>query len=314
MGRHSSSPHALARIENIRAQRSCCAPTKVAFCVRVTAPTIRIFSDLHFLEQACRIKTIEQLRPLLDGTDEIVFNGDLIDTQTVDPDHSIARELKAYFSSHAPTTFITGNHDPDLSDTHELSLANDSIWLTHGDVFFEDLVPWSRDQPEIRRRLRKAWANTPVQEQTKPEVRLHTFRQICLGLHQGYDPCKSGLGPNLRRYLSLLYPPRCSLALLHAWATTSRRAAQVARQHRAQAKFIIFGHTHRPGAWPQRDGRVVINTGSFCGPLTGQAVELHGGELRLRPIAVRGAEFRLLPPTKTFALPAPALTVLSAQS
>ncbi|MFT3780431.1 MAG: metallophosphoesterase [Nibricoccus sp.] len=277
------------------------------------APTIRIFSDLHFLESACRARKMEQLHPLLDGADELISNGDLIDTQNADRGHAVTRELKTYFSAHAPTIFLTGNHDPDISETHELLLANDGIWITHGDILYDEMVPWSREIPEIRRRLKRAWANMPVQAQRELGTRLRTFRQICHSLPRPHDPCKSGLISSLTRYFSVVIPPRCAVRLLHTWATMSRHAARVAREHRATARFIVFGHTHLPGVWRRAD-RVVINTGSFCGPLSAQAVDLQGEELRLRPIEFRRGEFRLLAPTKTFALPAPVLSPLHSKT
>jgi predicted phosphodiesterase len=279
----------------------------------VPAPTLRIFSDLHFLEGTCRVKALSQLHPLLDGADQIIFNGDTIDTQNADPDHSVTRELKATFAAHAPTTFITGNHDPDISDIHALSLADGNVWLTHGDVFFDALTPWSHNLPEIQRRLRKAWSNVPVNEHAQLDARLRVFRQVCLGLPRDHDPRESGHRSMLMRYWFLLYPPRCTLSLLHTWATMSGRAAGFAAHHRPKAKFIIFGHTHRRGIWRLRDGRVVINTGTFSSPLTAQTVELQGNELRVHPIILRGGEFHLDPPTKTFALPAPALSPLTAK-
>jgi len=276
--------------------------------------TLRIFSDLHFLEGTCRVQKIDQLRPLLDGADAIILNGDTIDTQNADPGGVVTNQLKAFFTGHVPTTFITGNHDPDISDTHELSLADGSIWLTHGDVFFDDLTPWSHGLNEIHRRLQNAWANVPAHETANLETRLRVFRQICHGLPRDHDPCDDSHRSMLMRYWFLLYPPRCTLSLLHTWATMSHRAARFAAHHRPKAKFIIFGHTHRSGVWCQHDGRVIINTGTFSAPLTAQAVELQGNQLRIRPIVQRHGAFQLDPPTKTFALPAPALSPLSANT
>ena len=265
--------------------------------------TIRIFSDLHFLEGSCRVQAPAQLRPLLDGADSVILNGDTLDTQNADSTQTVTGELKAFFAAHAPTTFITGNHDPDISRTHELSLAEGRIWITHGDVLFDDLTPWSRDRPEILRRLRKAYAQTPTIEHARLETRLRIFRQISLGLPRRFDAKSRGIRSMGIRFWHVLFPPRYPIAMLHSWLAAPRRAADLAAAQRPRARVIINGHTHHPGLWHQPDGRIVINTGSFCAPLAGQAVEfLHGERLRLRPIVMQAGEFRLGRATAEFPL------------
>jgi len=63
-----------------------------AFCLPIAAsafaspfpvpPAVtRIFSDLHFGDRASRARRLAQLRPLLDGVDALVLNGDTLDTR-----------------------------------------------------------------------------------------------------------------------------------------------------------------------------------------------------------------------------------------
>src|SRR5215212_11800756 len=47
----------------------------------VAAKLTRIFSDVHFGDRASRVGRLAQLRPLLDGVDELVLNGDTMDTR-----------------------------------------------------------------------------------------------------------------------------------------------------------------------------------------------------------------------------------------
>lgn len=254
------------------------------------------------------MKCLRQLRPLFDGADRIVSNGDALDTQNADIDKSGVMEVKTFFADLAPTTFITGNHDPDISQTHELSLAHGAVWLTHGDVFFDTLMPWSHCIPEIKKRLRNAWAKVPRIKHDHLETRLRVFREVCLGLPRDMDPRAAGPRATLRLLTLLAFPPRYPLSLLHTWTTMSKHAARLATRHRPDARFVIFGHTHLPGVWQKPGGRVIINTGSFCAPLPCQIVELHATQLRIRPVVLRRGEFRLEPPIKTFALPAPVLS------
>ena len=70
-----------------------------------------------------------------------------------------------------------------------------------------------------------------------------------------------------------------------------RLAATLVRKHRPAAKFILVGHTHRPGIWQRPEGITVINTGSFSRPLGGLVVDLSPGLLVVRRVNVRGGEF-----------------------
>src|SRR3954466_6212027 len=47
----------------------------------VPAKLTRIFSDVHFGDRASRVDRLAQLRPLLDGVDQLVLNGDTMDTR-----------------------------------------------------------------------------------------------------------------------------------------------------------------------------------------------------------------------------------------
>ena len=71
--------------------------------------------------------------------------------------------------------------------------------------------------------------------------------------------------------------------IIKAWCEVPGRAADLARVFRPEAKFIIVGHTHCPGAWKVAP-RVIINTGSFV-PYFGACVAIiDSGRLELRRI------------------------------
>ncbi len=268
---------------------------------------IRILSDLHFLETACRVGEIQQLRPLIDGASAIIFNGDLIDTQHVDPGHGHAKELKAFFQAHAPTTFITGNHDPDISETHDLLLEPGGVWITHGDIVFENMIPWSREHRAIARRIRKALETAACDGSDTLAHRFAVYRSVCKDLPRELHLTDKSTRAKIARYLYVLFPPRQALALLGSWWVMPGKAARLANSHRPKARCVINGHSHYAGIWTVRPGTTVINTGSYCGPLQAQVVEIDENRLLVRPVIRRGGDFRLGPPVKTFALPAPVL-------
>ena len=113
--------------------------------------TIRILSDLHYGEHASRVRSLAQLRPLLDGATRLVVNGDTLDTRPgPDPDRTdrTKEEVRAFFDEvGAPVTFLTGNHDPDFSPNALADLAEGRVLVTHGDILFSDIVPWGRAPP-----------------------------------------------------------------------------------------------------------------------------------------------------------------------
>ena len=261
----------------------------------MAARLTRIFSDLHFGDRASRVDRLAQLRPLLDGVDALVLNGDSMDTRPCPwPEHT--RECKAalldFFRAHVPAaTFLTGNHDPDFSPHHLVDLANGAVTVTHGDIVFDNIVPWGQDAAEISRGIAAAMAALPAGERHALENRFAIWRRVAFSIPQRHQS-----EPNRWKYAfhfacDTVWPPARIFRILHAWRTYSPRAAEFAHTHRPAAKFILIGHTHRPGVWRHPRGTVVINTGSFCPPLGGFAVDLGADALTVRRVELRGGEF-----------------------
>src|SRR5690349_13660747 len=106
----------------------------------------RIFSDLHFGDRASRLRSLREIAPLLEGPARIVVNGDALDTRAgPHPERTAALRVEVldFFNRHSPPAeLLTGNHDNDISPLHTLELADGKIFVTHGDVLTEDIVPW----------------------------------------------------------------------------------------------------------------------------------------------------------------------------
>jgi predicted phosphodiesterase len=272
----------------------------------VAARLIRIFSDVHFGDRASRVDRLAQLRPLLEGVDELVLNGDSMDTRSSPwPEHTRAcrAELREFFRAHVPaTTYITGNHDPDFSPHHLVDLAGGTVAVTHGDIVFDNMVPWGQDAAEIAHGISAALAALPAGERHLLENRFAIWRRVALSIPQRHQS-----EPNRWKYafhfaLDTVWPPGRIFRILHAWRTYSPRAAEFAHAHRPAAKFILIGHTHRPGVWRHPRGTVVVNTGSFCPPLGGYAVDLGPGSLVVRRVDLRAGEFRVAETIAQFSL------------
>lgn len=256
----------------------------------------RILSDLHYGDHAGRLRRLEELAPLLEGVDHLVLNGDSVDTRpSAQPTHTARcrTELLAFFAERVPQlTVVTGNHDPDLSACHHLDLAGGEVFVVHGDILYPSLVPWSRDAPVVRRRLRDEIRRAAAGTRGSLAGRAAAFRRVSASLPQRHP---AGL-PAWRALLSFLadtiWPPHRAALILHSWAVLPSRAARFGARHRPAAHFIVTGHTHFPGCWRPRGGPVVINTGSFTRPLGALAVDLLDGTLRVRAIERRRSHYQ----------------------
>jgi UDP-2,3-diacylglucosamine pyrophosphatase LpxH len=195
------------------------------------------------------------------------------------------QELKSFFAENTPEAlFINGNHDPDISSVPELLLAGGLVWLTHGDVFFEYIAPWSIYLSEYRRRIHALRDPLPVAERERLETRYRILRAACIAPPRERDPDNHDL-------IRLFAHPRRPLSMIHAWLTSPRTAAHMAARYHPSARFVIFGHIHHPGVWTKHRPHIVINTGSFTPPRGPRLVEFDENRLRVLRIERRHGAF-----------------------
>ena len=254
----------------------------------------RVISDVHYADRGSRVRSLSQLRPLLEGVDELAINGDTLDTRPQrNGQHSTQarREVLEYFGSlGTPVTFLTGNHDPDISRLHCLEFARGRILVTHGDVLFDNMVPWSKDAAVIRQRVIAALAGLPDDGTCRLDSRLAAFRSVAATIPQHHQSEPDPLRYAIRLAGDTVWPPQRLLSILRAWREAPDRAAALARRHRPKAQFILIGHTHKPGVWKMASGIVVINTGSFCRPFGAMAADITSEAITVREvISKRGA-------------------------
>lgn len=263
---------------------------------------IRIFSDIHYGDRSSQVRSLAQLAPLFEGAGTVVLNGDSLDTRS-GPYPARTAEIRAEatdFFARAPAKVVlmTGNHDPDLSSLHAQTLAGEQVLVTHGDVLFENIVPWGRDVPLIRKLVKEEEDRHAHLDDGSLEARLMIFRRACARIPQRHQVEKNRWKHLLSYTLDTFWPPQSAFRVLWAWRVAPERAAALAETHRPKARFVITGHTHRPGIWRTRNGRVVINTGSFTRPLGSCLVELTPGHLRVRRVVARRGVFH---PDRTLA-------------
>ncbi len=272
----------------------------------MVAYPIRIVSDVHYAERASRVHRLSQLGPLLEGAGTLVLNGDTLDTRPGKNDERTAemlREVLDFFgSSGTAVTFLTGNHDPDLTRQHSLELESGTVLVTHGDVLFENIVPWSTEAKTMRLKVIAALAALPGDGSTRLEGRLDAFRSAAASIRQRHQSESDPLRYAMRLAGDTVWPPNRLLEILRAWREAPGRADALARRHRPKARFVVIGHTHKPGVWRMASGTVVVNTGSFCRPFGAMAAEIAPGTLRVRRIEARRGAFHPGPDVAEFPL------------
>src|SRR3984893_12807232 len=248
---------------------------------------ILVLSDLHLGHRASRIKHPEQLAPILDGPGSVIFNGDTSEMRNSE-DRQIGRKLAAELARICHQTgrkafFVNGNHDPTVSSTNHLDLANGAVLVTHGDILFLDVAPWSRDARHYRKKHRQILDGLGPDGYTDFEKRLLASKRTSIELQMLEPPLTRGRSPGFRLLIRNSWPPWRPLMILKAWSEVPGRAADLARVFRPEARFVIVGHTHCPGAWKVAP-RVIINTGSFVPYFGAWAAIIESGRLQVRQI------------------------------
>jgi predicted phosphodiesterase len=270
----------------------------------VARPFIRILSDLHYGDRASVVRDLNQLNPLLAGPQSVILNGDTLDTRP-GPHAAITaqtRETVLDFirRSPVPLTCLTGNHDPDLTTDHLRDLADGAVLVTHGDIAFADIVPWGQDASLARQLVMQERSHLPATASFEQLLAAH--RRACAVIPQRHQSEPRSL-KYLASYLAdTVWPPTRIPRILRAWAEMSARISAVAATHRPRARFILNGHTHRAGIWRRPDGRVIINTGSYCPPSGCQLVDISGDHLTVRRVERRAGEFHAGATVAEFAL------------
>ncbi len=258
--------------------------------------TIRIFSDLHYGDRASALKSLPALAPLFEGADRIVLNGDTLDTRpSRDPGATMAlrAEVLGYLRGLGmPVVSINGNHDPDISSTDSLELADRRVFVTHGDILFDELVPWSRDADELGKRATAEIAALAPERRGQLADQLAAIHRAAAQIPQRHQSERHGLKYALGFAADTIWPPIRILRVLRAWRQSPARAARLLATHGLPARFFVMGHTHRLGATQAPGGVTVLNTGSFCPPGQVGAIDVTADRIALRRIEKRGAALR----------------------
>ena len=251
-----------------------------------TYPTL-ILSDLHLGHRASLIRDPEQLAPVFREANTIILNGDTAELRH-QIDRPVGRMLAATLarvchSSGAKAIFINGNHDPVISHIDHLDLAEGQMLVTHGDMLFLGIAPWSRQAYAYRKIHLRALDQLGPDALLSFEKRLLATKRTSLKLQLLEEPTTRGRFPGLGLIVRQFWPPFRPFMILHAWWETPKLGAKLLQAFRPETRYLLIGHTHFPGCW-NHGGRVIINTGSFVLNFGACAVLLKEKSFEIRKI------------------------------
>lgn len=264
----------------------------------VPRPRLRILSDLHFAEPATRIGALRQIAPLLDEPEQLILNGDSIDTRFVDTQPASAAGRDRFLEFIAPyrerMRLITGNHDPDISPHHHLEIDGGRVLVTHGDVLFPGVAPWGWEAPHVLTARAQRLAEIARDQHDLLETQLHVCKHASYATRLLSPSAGRSRDGALAQLLHLMSRVRRADKILTAWFHAPSLAATLAQRYRPAAEVVVFGHTHYPGVWKRR-GRTIINTGAFTPPFGARVVDFVADRIDVRDVVRRGGEFRVGP-------------------
>src|SRR5579862_3718558 len=110
---------------------------------------IRVISDVHYGYPASLLESPEQLVPLFKGFKTVIFNGDTVEMRFVKDRPKAQQDMeeigKVCLSAGIRPIFVSGNHDPVISSVSHVDLVDGALLVTHGDMLFHDISPWSKE-------------------------------------------------------------------------------------------------------------------------------------------------------------------------
>ena len=245
-----------------------------------------ILADTHFgRSDGGGARSVAALRPLWRGCDRLIFNGDVAEVHDASLRGEAARAVleiqQACDEDGVDVTFLSGNHDPLLSDQRYLSLCNDEVFVTHGDILHPAISPWTGHAKQVAEMNREALAclereGTPEQDRPFDAAQHAAFRK--------WSPAPSGQRPPRPARLGGKAGMAWKVAkVLWYWHCLPREANRFAQRYAPSSRFFVFGHIHRAGVWSFGD-RVVMNTGAYDRISRPHAVVIENGCIKHWPI------------------------------
>ncbi len=252
-----------------------------------------ILSDTHLGRPRGGALSARALRPLWTRVDRLILNGDVAEIHHPhhwsDAARAILELTDLCEDDGVQLTFLSGNHDPFLTDIRCLHLADRRVFVTHGDVLHPAVAPWSPAAGRMREARTRALAHVDPETHDELEVRLAAAQAAS---HAEWEKITEEAGRST--VLGMLARPWKLVEVLRYWRALPQLASDFAAQCAPDARFIVVGHSHHPGVWRVGE-RWIINTGAFSFPGRPRAVLVRGDELAVHRIRRLGREYYLDP-------------------
>jgi len=262
-----------------------------------------VISDLHLGRGG--IDLPRALEPVIAETDQLVLNGDVAELHLAHHRDAAARGLESLRRRAerlgVGITFLAGNHDPLIGPRRHLHLAGGAVFATHGDAVHPSLAPWSPSAGALQRAYLERLEAFPPQERARLESVLSASRDAASREWE-----RSAVARGSGRPWRLLAHPLALLRISLFWREYPGLVADFALRHAPESRFVLVGHSHRPGAWRIGE-RTILNTGAFRVPHQPHAVRLDGDSISLVRLIRGDRRYRLAapPPDRQWPLPSP---------
>ncbi|MGJ8723974.1 MAG: hypothetical protein ACSHYB_05405 [Roseibacillus sp.] len=237
-------------------------------------------SDWHLGHPGSQVNSIARVEHLLEGVGTLVMVGDGRE-ELVEGWRNAANRLwkdleEACERRGILFVALTGNHDPNVSGEGWLKLAGGHILVTHGDMIYDTMSPWSRElfakREEVHELLKK-------RESDSLDTRWECAREVGRLLRP------SGKAPDgIVDYLKIaLWPPERLTEVVRVWGGFFKEGERFLHRFAPESKILVCGHFHRRGKFVVGE-RTVWNTGSLMKVSKGLALDFDGESLSAQEI------------------------------
>ncbi len=265
-----------------------------------------VLSDLHIGHQASAVQNAAVIAPLLQPGRTVIFNGDTFEMRRKIDQKHVGRhveEMQQLLKAHGATgLFINGNHDPVISELNHIECAESSVLITHGDVLFHNVAPWSLNEKHYRLAHLRELEQLSELEKTNLESRLAALRRATKNYDISHPVARPGALGTLVHFLETTWPPWRPLAILKSWAEVPGRARKFTTTYRPEVRTLIIGHSHFAGVWVN-DGLRIINTGAAMTGFRPRAVRFTENRMTVQKLAWSGGQLHLAETVMSCAMP-----------
>jgi exonuclease SbcD len=242
-----------------------------------------------------------EIEPLIEGAGTVIFNGDTTETRAkcfmkrgADQQAKLTGMLAGLGVK--KTVYVTGNHDPCISEHHYLDLCQGKVLVTHGDFLLRYVSPWSHKLRHCRPRIDAYLAQCDqARMDTDFEYRLEVTRHCCDLLESSRSSSSRSLLSRIKYVSHEFWPPTRIFIIVQVWMRSPGLMAAALETYRPNAQVAVFGHIHYPGIWRRR-GRLLVNTGGYLCAVKARVVEISDQKVITYKVARRGSECHLVKP------------------